>query len=114
MSNAIQLRDSSDVTTFHKNRALYQNYNQLKAKNQLPIGGISHNDFMGVARQNAMYIPTDSMIAIVTEQADCPICVNDVTYVTTEIVAVSCSEDCSSGPSYQPGVYQAFQNVKSS
>lgn len=105
MSNAIQLRDSSDVTTFRKNRGIYQNYIQLQAKQQLPTWAIPQTDLMAVARANAVYIPAQSLLATVTAQASCPACTDTVTYVTSEIAAISCSANCSAGSSYQPGIY---------
>jgi hypothetical protein len=107
MSNAIQLRDSSDFITFRKNRALYQNYVQLAAKNSVPVGGIPHNEFMAVARANAVYIPAGSLLATIVNTSTCPDCTNDVAYVTTEIVALSCSSTCSGGSSYQPDIYRS-------
>ena len=114
MSNAIQLRDSSDVTTYLKQKALYRNFTILAGKNQVPLGGISHTDLMGYARTHATYIPADSLVATVTAQADCPACVNTVTWVATASVASVCVSGCPNGGSYAPGYYQSFQqsNVK--
>ncbi len=112
MSNAIQLRDSSDVTTYKKQKALYQNFQILKAKDQLPLGGISHTDLMGYARTRATYIPADSLVATVTAQADCPSCTNTVEYSTTSIAAPVCVAGCPSGGSYAPGYYQNIQVIK--
>jgi hypothetical protein len=41
-------------------RAIQQNYIQLQAKNQLPVGGIPQTDLMALARRNA--IPSISQI----------------------------------------------------
>jgi hypothetical protein len=113
MSNAIQIRDASDVTTYKKQKALYQNFKALKARSELPLGGISHTDLMGYARVGAQYIPTDSLVATVTAQADCPACMNTVSYSTTNLVAGICSTSgCTSGSSYAPGLYQSVQVVK--
>jgi len=113
MSNAIQLRDASDVTTFRKNRSLYQNYVQLAAKNTTPIGGIPHNDLMAVARYTATYIPMGSLIPQTISEAACPDCTNNVEYITTEIAAVSCSASCSGSASYQPLIYPTtFKSTK--
>jgi hypothetical protein len=109
MSNAIQLRDASDVTTFKKQKALYRNFTILQGKDQVPLGGISHTDLMGYARTRATYIPADSLVATVTAQADCPACVNSVEYSTTAIVAPVCVSGCASGGSYAPNYYQTFQ-----
>jgi hypothetical protein len=112
MSNAIQIRDASDVTTYKKQKALYRNFETLKARSGLPIGGISHTDLMGFARTRATYIPADSLVATVTAQADCPSCTNSVSYSTTATVAPVCVTGCASGGSYAPNYYQALQNVK--
>ena len=114
MSNAIQIRDASDVTTFKKQKALYRNFETLKARNELPIGGISHTDLMGFARTRATYIPADSLVATVTAQADCPACTNTVTYSTTAKVASVCVTGCATGGSYAPNYYQQIQVVKGS
>ena len=96
MSNAQQLRASSDVTTFRKQRALIQNYKQLEGKGQLPIGGIPHEDLMAVARYGATYIPSSSILSTVLDVSGR----QSLLYFTTEIAARSC-ETCS-GSSYQP------------
>lgn len=105
MSNAIQIRDASDLTTYKKNRAIYHNYEQLKAKTQLPMGGISSQDLMGIARTNATFIPANSILVNVVGPADCPVCLNDVSYFTTQIIATSCDIDCSQAFSYRPGEF---------
>jgi hypothetical protein len=97
MSNAIQLRNASDVTTFRKQRAVIQNYKQLEGKGQLPIGGIPHEDLMAVARYGATYIPDSSILATVVELSGD---VQTLQYSTTQIAATSCIQ-CS-GSSYQP------------
>lgn len=109
MSNAIQLRDASDVTTFKKQKALYRNFTNLQEKDQVPLGGISHTDLMGYARSRATYISADSLVATVTAQADCPSCTNNVTYSTTATVAPVCVSGCVTGGSYAPNYYQTFQ-----
>uniref|UniRef100_A0A6C0I611 Uncharacterized protein n=1 Tax=viral metagenome TaxID=1070528 RepID=A0A6C0I611_9ZZZZ len=101
MSNAQQLRDSSDVTTFRKQRAIIQNYKQLEGKGQLPIGGIPHEDLMAVARYGATYIPASSIMSTVLELSGD---VQTLQYSTTEIAARSCSIQCS-GSSYQPSLF---------
>jgi hypothetical protein len=106
MSNAVQIRDASDVTAFKKMRAIQQNYVQLKAKQQLPLGGIPQSDMMALARRNATYIVNDSRLATVTAQAGCPECTDTVTYTGGQIVAYSCSTTCSEGNSYQPDTFQ--------
>ncbi len=112
MSNAIQLFDASDVTRLKKNRAIYQNYVQLATKQQLPLGGIPHEDLMAVARYGAAYIPAESLTATVINQGDCPTCPNVVQWNTTEIAVVSCSSGCSQS-SYQPNFYQQlFPNIQ--
>lgn len=101
MSNAIQLRDASDVTTLKKQRAIQRNYEQLQDKNQLPIGGIPHSDLMAVARYGATYIPTDSLIPTVLGQnTSCALCPNSVSYETSEIVSEHCGSNCN-GSSFQ-------------
>ncbi len=102
MSNAIQIRDASDLTTYKKNRAIYHNYDQLQAKAQLPKGGIPAADLMGLARTNATFIPTDSILSNVVGPADCPTCFNDVTDFTTQIIATACDPSCSTAFSYRP------------
>jgi len=104
MSNAIQLRDASDITTFRKQRAIQHSYRQLKDKGILPVGGIPHEDLMAMARYGATYIPAHSLIGTVgsinplTQS-------NVVLYSTTEIAVTSCIQ-CSGG-SYQPNMYIA-------
>jgi hypothetical protein len=102
MSNAIQLRDASDVTTFRKHRAIQQNYFQLKGKGILPVGGIPHEDLISIARYGATYIPRDSLTGTVGSK-DAITQSNVVIYSTNEIVATSCIS-CS-GSSYQPNMY---------
>lgn len=106
MSNAVQIRDASDVTTLKKMRATQQNYIQLSAKNQLPKGGISHEDMMALARTNATYIVNDSRLATVISQAAYPDVVDGVLYTGGQIVSFSCSLTCSAGNSYQPLIFQ--------
>jgi len=104
MSNAIQLRDASDITTFRKQRAIQHSYRQLKVKGMLPIGGIPHEDLMAMARYGATYIPTNSLIGTVASIE--PITQSNVVlYSTTEIAVTSCIQ-CS-GSSYQPNMYIA-------
>lgn len=105
MSNAVQIRDASDLTTYKKNRAIYHNYEQLQAKNQLPKGGIPATDLMGLARTNGTFIPTDSILANVVGPPDCPTCFNDVQYFTTEVLATACDPSCSQSFSYRPGAF---------
>jgi hypothetical protein len=102
MSNAVQLRDSSDITTFLKNRAIYQNYVQLESKNQLPIGGISHEHLMSISRANDNFIPMSSILPKVTAISPTG---NTVTYSTTSIVATACDPTCASG-TYMPETYR--------
>jgi len=64
---------------------------------------------MGYARTRATYIPADSLVATVTAQAECPSCVDSVTWSTTAIAAAACVTGCPSGGSYAPGYYQQFQ-----
>ena len=95
MSNTIQIRDSSDYTTFLKQRGILQNYAQLYSNFQFPKGGIPQSDRMAVARVDAAYIPTDSIVPLVIAQSSFPNSPNEVTYSTSEIVAVSCNpESC--------------------
>ena len=104
MSNAIQLRDASDITTFRKQRAIQHSYRQLKDKGMLPVGGIPHEDLMAMARYGATYIPANSLTGTIvgTNPATQS---NVVLYSTNEIVATPCIE-CS-GASYQPNMYIA-------
>ena len=95
MSNTIQIRDSSDYTTFLKQRGILQNYVQLIIKSQVPKGELSQSDRMALARVDAAYIPTDSIVPLVIAQSSFPNSPNEVTYSTSEIVAVSCNpESC--------------------
>lgn len=104
MSNAMELRDASDVTTFRKQRATIQNYYQLTSKGQMPVGGISHTDLMNIARYGATYIPTSSLTVIQTTSSE-------FVYNTTEIVAQPCVS-CS-GSSYEPLFFtQVFPQPK--
>jgi len=103
--NAIQLRDASDITEFRKKRAIQQNYVQLRSKNQLPIGGISHEHLMALARTNAMYIPANSLVAVVNAQAACPSCKDSVIYTAGQVVSYGCSTTCSGGSSYTPETF---------
>ena len=110
MSNAIQIRDASDVTQMKKSRAIQQNYIQLAAKNSLPWGGISHSDFLNVARTNATYIIANSIIPTVGIQAQCPSCSNVVSYpVSSPTIEQPCA-DCP-GNSIQRMVYQEEQAI---
>jgi hypothetical protein len=102
MSNAFQLRDASDITTFKKNRAIYQNYVQLESKGQLPIGGISHEHLMAVARTNVQYIPMSSIAPTITALTPTG---NTVTYATTEVAADRCDPSCGGG-AYMPETYR--------
>jgi hypothetical protein len=107
--NSIQIRDASDVTKFKKMRAIQQNYTQLKAKNEVPDGGIPQTDLMALARYYATYIVNDSRMPTVTVQTACPECPETVTYTNGQIVANGC-EPCS-GSSYQPSAFtQLFRS----
>lgn len=101
MSNSVQIRDASDITKFKKDRAIYQNYVQLSAKGQIPVGGISHNDLMSVARKNVQFIPMSSILPTVTAYSYTG---NTVTYSTSEIAAPSCDPSCVGG-AYMPDTY---------
>jgi len=105
MSNAIQLRDASDVTRAKRERGTIQNYQQLASNMQLPLGGIPHTDLMYLARYYATYIPTDSLRSVAITNASGYL--TGTNYVTTEIAIYSCS-DCS-GSSYQNSYYQTLQ-----
>lgn len=95
MSNTIQIRDSSDYTTFLKQRGVVNSFRQLIIKSQFPNGGIPQTDRMAAARVDAAYIPTDSVVPLVIAQSSFPNSPNEVTYSTSEIVAVSCNpESC--------------------
>lgn len=102
MSNSIQLRDASDVIKFRKDRSIHQNYIQLEAKNQIPIGGIPHEHLMAVARTNVQFIPMSSILPKIT--AISPIG-NTVTYITSEIAALKCDLTCEGG-AYMPETYR--------
>lgn len=104
MSNAAQIRDASDVIRYKKNRAIYQHYVQLEAKNQLPIGGIPHEHLMAIARANDLFIPASSILPTVTVQSGCPECQNTVTYATGQTAAAKCNT-CNPGGNYMPETY---------
>ena len=108
MSNAIQLRDASDVTRVKRERGTIQSYLQLSNMNQLPIGGIPHTDLQYFARRRATYIPMDSLTTVISANASGVI--TSTKYITTEIAIQSCS-DCS-GTSFQPILYQQIQSLK--
>jgi hypothetical protein len=93
MSNTIQIRDSSDYTTFLKQRGVVNSIRQLYLNSQFPNGGIPQSDRMAVARFEAAYIPTDSVVPLVIAQSSFPNSPNEVTYSTSEIVAVSCNPE---------------------
>ena len=95
MSNTIQIRDSSDYTTFLKQRGVVNSFGQLQYKLQFLKGGIPQSDRMAGARVDAAYIPTDSVVPLVIAQSSFPNSPNEVTYSISEIVAVSCNpESC--------------------
>lgn len=102
MSNSIQLRDASDITTYKKNRAIFQSYNILLTKNQLPIGGIPHEHLMAIARANDNFIPASSLLPTIT--ATGPV-TNTVSYRTSEIVANTCDSGCTSDIVYMKETY---------
>ena len=96
MSRAIQIRDASDITTFKKQKAIYNNYVQLQDKGTLPIGGISHNDLMAVARHAGTFIPANSLKATVsTISTDPERKLNTVSYNITQIISQNCLSDLS-------------------
>jgi hypothetical protein len=98
MSRAIQIRDASDVTTFKKQKAIYNNYVHLQDKSTLPIGGISHNDLMAVARHAATFIPANSLKATVsTTSTDPERKLNTVSYSVTQIISQNCLANLSGG-----------------
>lgn len=105
MSNAVQIRDASDVIKYKKDRAIYENYVQLEAKSQLPIGGIPHEHYMAIARANDTFIPASSIIPKITAVSSCGSCPNTVSYVTGQTIAVTCSADCTPGGNYMPETY---------
>lgn len=105
MSNAVQIRDASDVIKYKKDRAIYENYVQLQAKSQLPIGGIPHEHLMAVARANDTFIPMSSIIPTITAISSCGTCPNTVTYITGQTIAVTCSSGCTPGGNYMSETY---------
>lgn len=104
MSNAVQIRDASDITEYKKKRAIYQHYVQLQAKNQLPIGGIPHEHLMAIARANDLFVPASSILPKVTANSSCPECQNTVTYTTGQTAAAKCNT-CNPGANYMPETY---------
>jgi len=108
MSNAIQLRDASDVTRVKRERSTIQNYLHLSNINQLPVGGISHTDLQFFARRNATYIPMDSLTTVISANASGVI--TEIQYVSTEIAVAPCAT-CS-GSSFEPVFYQRIQPPK--
>ena len=105
MSNAVQIRDASDVIKYKKDRAIYQNYVQLDAKAQLPIGGIPHEHYMAIARANDTFIPASSLIPKITALSSCGTCPNVVSYTVGQTLAITCSGGCTPGGNYMPETY---------
>lgn len=102
MSNAVQIRDASDITKYKKDRLIYQHYVQLQAKSQLPVGGIPHEHLMAVARANDRFIPTSSILPTVTASG---VTSNVVSYNTSQVIATTCDPTCSSGGAYMAETY---------
>jgi hypothetical protein len=102
MSNAVQIRDASDITKYKKDRLIYQNYVQLNAKVQLPIGGIPHEHLMAIARANDSFIPTSSLIQTVTARTSSG--PNTVLYAVGQTIADKCN-NCTPGGNYMVETY---------
>jgi hypothetical protein len=107
MSNAIQIRDASDLTTLKKRLLTGKNYLILYGKNQMPKGGIPASDLMNFGFVRTPAIPTASILANVVGPADCPTCFNDVEYFTTSVIPPVCDPNCQSP--YTPKTYEEFR-----
>ena len=107
MSNAVQIRDASDLTTYKKRGFALHNYNQLNTKNQKPKGGIPHADLMDFGFARTAAIPAGSILTNIIGPAGCPLCFNQVTTLTTEIVSDGCTPNCLAP--YGAEAYQSYQ-----
>lgn len=107
MSNAIQIRDASDLTTHKKRLLTGKNYDILYGKQQMPIGGIPPSDLMSLGFARTPSIPTNSILANVVGPADCPTCFNQVEYFTTSKIPPVCDPDCQAP--YTPQTYESFR-----
>jgi hypothetical protein len=60
----IQLRDASDVTRLLRQQGAKRNYQVLSStgKNQPPVGGISHTDFLDMAYTTQSYGPSNALM----------------------------------------------------
>jgi hypothetical protein len=108
MSNAVQIRDASDLTTYKKRGLMVQNYNQLSAKDQKPKGGIPHYDLMNFGFARTPAIPAGSILTNIIGPPGCPLCFNQVEVLTTEIISEGCSPACEAP--YSPESYQNYQS----
>ena len=59
-----QLRDSSDVTRMKRQQGVKRNYQVLSStgKNQQPVGGISHTDFLDMAHTTQAIGPSNALL----------------------------------------------------
>jgi hypothetical protein len=61
-----QIRDASDVTRLLRQQGTKRNYQVLSAslgKNQSPVGGISHTDFLDMAHTTQSYGPSNALMS---------------------------------------------------
>ena len=61
----IQLRDASDVTRLLRQQGAKRNYQILNSagKNQRPVGGIPHTDFLDMAYTTQSYGPSNALMS---------------------------------------------------
>jgi hypothetical protein len=61
-----QLRDASDVTRMKRQQGAKLNYQILSStgKNQKPVGGISHTDFLDMAHTTQSYGPSNALMPL--------------------------------------------------
>lgn len=61
-----QFRDASDVTRMKRQQGVKRNYQVLSStgKNQRPIGGISHTDFLDMAHTTQSYGPSNALMPV--------------------------------------------------
>ncbi len=59
-----QLRDASDVTRMKRQQGVKRNYEILSStgKNERPIGGISHTNFLDMAHTTQSYGPSNALM----------------------------------------------------
>ena len=60
-----QIRDASDVTRLLRQQGTKRNYQNLSStgKNQKPVGGIPHTDFLDMAYTTQSYGPSNALMS---------------------------------------------------